>query len=133
MFQPKPARIFARRILGDEHLIYSAGSEALGSDGVDLNGMVLKDRASSKYAIEVMKELGIDISNNIINRLTQEMVDEADKIIVILKPEEVPEFLSKKKNIIYWDIADPDEQTLEFYRQTRNKVNKFVDDLFPVD
>lgn len=120
------AEAILRQVTGGGYSVQSAGVEARGSEGKDLNGMLLKDRASSKHVIEVLKEIGIDISNNYIKRLTPEMVKNADKIIAILKPEAVPDFLKGNKKVTYWDIVDPDEQTLEFHRKTRDKVKKLV-------
>lgn len=123
--------IFKQRT-DEKYLVQSAGVEAMGSEGKDLNGMLLKDRASSKHVIEVLKEIGIDISNNYIKRLSPEMVENADRIITILKPETVPDFLKGSGKVIYWNIVDPDEQTLEFHRQTRDEIKKrimeFVED-----
>jgi protein-tyrosine-phosphatase len=114
------------QIVSDRHYVQSAGVEAMGSDGTDLDGVLLKDRASSKYAIEAMKDLGVDISNKRIKRLTPLMVQNADKIIAILKPEAVPDFVKSSGDVTYWDIVDPDEQSLEFYKKTRDEVKEFV-------
>ncbi len=110
----------------NKHSVESAGIEAMGSDGKDLDGMLLKDRASSKHVIEVMKEFGIDISNNYIKRLTPETVVNADKIIVMLSPEVVEKYFKDNKKVINWDIIDPDEQTLEFHRKTRDEIMNLV-------
>ncbi len=77
----------------------------------------------------MLKEIGIDVSKNYINRLTPGMMDEADKVVVILKPESVPEFVKESDKVVYWDIVDPDEQTLEFYRGTRDSIYKLVQEL----
>jgi len=122
------AEAFLKQTTNGEYSVQSAGVEARGSDGKDLNGMLLKDRASSKHVIEVLKEIGIDISNNHIKRLTPEMVEDADKIIAILKPEAVLEFLKGNEKVIYWNVFDPDEQTLEFHRKTRDEVKRLVEE-----
>ncbi|MBP9822126.1 MAG: hypothetical protein KBC81_01620 [Candidatus Pacebacteria bacterium] len=122
------AEVLFNRLAKAENKAESAGIEAMGADGKDLNGMLLKDRASSKHVLESLEEIGIDVSNNFIKRLTPEMVENADKIVVIVKPETVPDFLKGNGKIIYWDITDPDEQTLEFHRQTLNKIKKLVAD-----
>ncbi|MEK6812170.1 MAG: hypothetical protein AABX76_01280 [Nanoarchaeota archaeon] len=122
------AEAFFNKLTNGKHSAQSAGIEAMGSDGTDLNGMLLKDRASSKHVIETMKRVGIDISNNFIKRLTPEMVEYADKIIVIVKPEIIPEFLRDNEKVIYWNITDPDEQTIDFHEQTRDKIKKLVEE-----
>lgn len=123
------AEAFFNQMAGGKYIAESAGAEAMGSDGTDMNGMLLKDRASSAHTISTLKEIGIDISNNYIRRLTPEMVNNADKIVVILKPEAVPEYLKENEKVVYWDIEDPDAQTPDFHTQTRDKVKKLVEDL----
>jgi len=122
------AEAILKQATNDEHSVQSAGVEARGSEGKDLNGMLLKNRASSKHVIEVLKEIGIDISNNYIKRLTPKMVKNADKIIAILKPEAVPELLEENEKVIYWNVVDPDEQTLEFHRKTRDEIKRLVEE-----
>lgn len=107
----------------------SAGTEAMGSDGKDLDGMLLKDRASSQYAIECLKEIGIDASNHFIKRLSPSMIQNADKIFVLVKPSATPDFLKENPKVTYWDLEDPDEQDLEFYRKTRDEIIKLVENI----
>lgn len=120
------AEMIFRQLVNGKHSAQSAGTEAMGSDGANLDGMLLKDRASSKHVIESLQEIGIDASNNFIKKLTSEMVEYADKIVVMVKQEMIPEFLKGNSKITYWNIADPDEQTLEFHKQTRDKIKKLV-------
>ncbi len=121
------AEAILRQKMNSEFFVQSAGTEAMGSEGKDLDGMLLKDRASSKYVIECLNEIGVDVSNHFIKRLTPAMVQNADKIIVIVKPDAVPDFLKNNNKITYWDITDPDEQNLEFYRITRDKIIKLLE------
>ena len=118
------AEMIFKQLTNGKYATQSAGTEAMGSDGTNLEGMLLKNRASSKYVIESLREIGIDASNNTIKKLTPKMVAEADKIIVMVKPDQTSELLRKSDKVTYWDIADPDEQTLEYHRQTRDKIKK---------
>jgi len=120
--------IFKQRTAG-KYLAESAGVEARGSEGKDLDGMILKDRESSKYAIECLREIGIDISNNLIKRLTPEMVESSDKVIVMAKPDTIPAFLKDSEKVIYWDVSDPDGLTLETHRMIRDEIQKLVEEL----
>lgn len=123
------AEAIFKRLTAEKHLVESAGTEARGSEGKDLDGMILKDRASSRYAIECLREIGIDISDNLIKRLTPEMVESSDKIIVMAKPDAVPAFLKDTEKIIYWDVNDPDGQTIETHRKIRVEIQKLVAEL----
>lgn len=123
------AEAIFKQLAGQKHLAGSAGTEARGSEGKDLDGMVLKNRASSKYTLECLREIGIDISNNHIKRLTPEMVESSDKVIVMAKPDTIPEFLKDTEKVIYWDVSDPDGLTLETHRTIRNEIQKLVEEL----
>lgn len=116
------AETIFNQLAGGKHTALSAGIEAIGSEGLDLNGISLKDRASSKYVLECLKEVGIDASNNSIKRLTPAMVKNSDQIFVMTSPDMTPDFLKNNKNIIYWKIEDPDGQTLEAHRKTRDQI-----------
>lgn len=120
------AEAFFKQLTNGKHPVQSAGIEAMGSDGTNLDGMLLKDRASSKYVVNSLQEVGIDVSNNRIKKLTPEMVVNATNIFILVKPETVPDFLKNSSNVAYWDIVDPDEQTLEFHRQTRDRIKELV-------
>lgn len=122
------AEAFFKQLTENKHSAISAGTEALGSKGENLDGMLLRERESSKYVIECMKEVGIDISDNFINRLTTEMVKNADRIFVMVKPDTTPEFLKENSKVIYWDIKDPDEQPLEYYRRIRDQIKDFIEE-----
>ena len=122
--------IFNQRAEG-KHMARSAGVEARGSEGKDLDGMLLKDRASSEHAIECLKEAGIDVSGKFIKRLTPEMAEIADKIVVMVKPDAAPEFLKENGKVVYWDISDPDGRSLEYYRATRDEIKRMIEALLP--
>lgn len=122
------AEVIFKQLTNGKHLAQSAGIEAMGSEGKNLDGILLKDRASSKYVIECLKEIGIDSAKAVIKRLTPEMVHSSDNIVVMVNPDTIPEFLKDNTKITYWNITDPDEQTLEFHRQTRDQIKKLVEE-----
>jgi len=47
-----------KQLANGKHEVESAGTEAMGSDGTNLDGMLLKHRASSKHVIESLREIG---------------------------------------------------------------------------
>jgi protein-tyrosine-phosphatase len=121
------AEAIFRQLSKEKHFVQSAGIEALGDEGKNLDGMLLKDRDSSKYVIECLKEIGIDVSNSVIKKLTSEMVKNSDKIFIMVKSDTVPEFLKENSKVIYWDIEDPSGKTLENHRQTRDKIKELIE------
>ena len=89
------------------------------------------DRVSSK-AIEVMKEIGIDISNAKPKLITPEMVKEAYKIITMgcINESSCPAFLIKDKSKLKdWDIEDPRGKTIEEVRKARDEIKRRVEQL----
>ncbi len=85
------AEALARSLYGDQAVIASAGS---------------KPSHVNPYAIEVMKEVGIDLGTH-----TSKSVDDVDPanvdIVITLCAEEVcPVFLGKAKRL-HWPIPDP--------------------------
>ncbi len=62
----------------------------------------LKDGGSS--AISYMSEQGADVSEKTRDQLTPEMVQEADKVIVIADEDTWPEFLRDSDKVVVWGI-----------------------------
>ncbi len=54
------------------------------------------------------------------------MVENADMIFLMTKPDTVPEFLKNNEKVVYWNIEDPDGQTLDAHRKTRDKIGELV-------
>lgn len=76
----------------------------------------------NSLAIEVMKEIGIDISKQKPKTLTQDMVEESELVITMGCIKGCPLFKGKK--IINWDIEDPAGKPLEKFREIRDIIAK---------
>ena len=120
------AEAFFRQLDQNSNFATSAGVEALGDGGIDMNGMFLKERDSSKYVIECMKEMGVDVSDNKIKRLTPELVRGADRIFMMADPDTAPDYLQNSGKVVYWSVIDPCGRTLESHRAIRDEVEKLV-------
>ena len=75
-------------------------------------------------AVKVMAELGIDISDKRPKRLTAEMVERADKVIIMGCGEEVCPVVPKE--IQDWQLEDPEGQTIEKVREIRDQIRDKV-------
>jgi len=75
-------------------------------------------------AIEVMKEIGIDMSKQKPKLLTQEMVQKVDKIITMgCGADFCPApFLQTEE----WKIEDPSEKPIEKFREVRDEIRRRV-------
>lgn len=75
-------------------------------------------------AVKVMAELGIDISDKRPKRLTAEMVERADKVVIMGCGEEVCPVVPKE--IQDWQLEDPEGQTIEKVREIRDQIRDKV-------
>lgn len=108
-----------------KHTATSAGTVVV-QDGADMEGQKVKDR--DMQIVVVMQEIGIDISQNVRNQLKPEYIQEADKAIVMAEIETIPDYLKESEKAIFWEVADIKDQSLEFARNVRNKIELMVSD-----
>jgi len=108
---------FARELGGNQVVVHSAGS----APGEVLNPAV----------VEVMRERGIDISNEAPRNLTNEMGLSADVIVTMGCGDACPVYPGKR--YFDWDLTDPTGQDIEVVRQIRDdieqRVRSLLDDL----
>ena len=85
-------------------------------------------------AIEVMKEIGIDISSHR-SKLVLEFINEEFDYVIMLcagdKGKICPFFPGKAKGFISWEIPDPSEGNIEDFRKVRDilreEISKFIE------
>ncbi|RLI64652.1 MAG: hypothetical protein DRO63_07370, partial [Candidatus Gerdarchaeota archaeon] len=83
----------------------------------------------SRNAIAVMKELGLDISDQFPKQLDFEYARNADLVVIMGCGAErmCPAWLvSKSEN---WALDDPREQDLPLYRKIRDEIKRRVEEL----
>jgi arsenate reductase len=106
------------RLAGDRVDIRSAGSEPAN--------------AINSTAIEVMREVGIDISAGQPKRLDLDAVRAADVVITMGCGDTCPIFPGRRYED--WDLTDPAGQPIELVRQVRDDIKERVvallDELF---
>jgi protein-tyrosine-phosphatase len=109
------------------HTAISAGTR-VGSD----EGQKLKDRHGAAGMVTHLKEIDIDPSEQGRNQLTQNMLTDVDKIIMMADPDTIPEYLLDDPRVIFWKI-NLDEVTPEAFRfardQIKEKVTEFLREL----
>ena len=105
---------FARELGGDHVVVHSAGS----APGEMLNPAV----------VEVMREKGIDISNEAPRKLTNEMGLRADVIVTLGCGDACPVYPGKR--YLDWDLTDPAGMDVEVVRQIRDDIERRVRGLF---
>lgn len=73
-------------------------------------------------AIEVMREIRIDISNQIPKLLTQKMVEEGNLIITMGCIDSCP--LTPPQKTIDWNIENPLGKDIEFFRMIKDEIRE---------
>ena len=104
---------FMRELAGDRVEVLSAGSAPKGS--------------INPVAVEAMREVGIDISNQQPKILTTEAVFESDVVITMGCGDACPIFPGKRYED--WVLEDPAGQDIEFVRGVRDDINNRVQNL----
>ncbi len=106
--------------IGSKHIAKSAGVE------VEEKYLGKKLVETTKFVVPVMKEIGIDVSNNISKQLTEKMVSEADKIIIMAEKDKCPKYLFSSPKVVFWNIADPRHGGIEDQRKVLDEINKHI-------
>jgi protein-tyrosine-phosphatase len=104
---------FMRTLAGDQVEVLSAGSAPKDS--------------INPIAVEAMREIGIDISNQQPKILTTEAVFESDAVITMGCGDACPIFPGKRYED--WVLDDPAGQDLEFVRKVRDEIKTKVETL----
>jgi arsenate reductase (thioredoxin) len=108
------AALFERASQG-HHRAISAGSEA------DPAGHVHPE------VVQVMRELGIDLSDRRPQRLSQELAEQADVVVTMGCGDACP-FIPGKR-YIDWELPDPKGRPIEEVRATRDDIAGRVEQL----
>jgi arsenate reductase len=104
---------FARKFGGDEFEVFSAGSKP--------SGIVSPD------AIKVMKEIGIDISDQTSKGFELLPYNKFDYIVTMGCQDACPYFPAQKK--VEWQIEDPKGKGIEVFRKVRDGIGNKVKEL----
>jgi arsenate reductase len=100
--------------------------EAGGRHEADSAGTTPADRVHPEV-VEVMGELGIDVSGRVPRRLTEEAARRADVVVTMGCGDECPYIPGKR--YLDWELEDPKGQPIEAVRRTRDEIAARVRDL----
>lgn len=108
------AALFQRSAQG-RHQALSAGSEA------DPGGHVHPE------VVQVMREIGIDLSDRCPQKLSRELAEQADVVVTMGCGDACP-FIPGKR-YIDWELPDPTGRPIEEVRATRDDIARRVEQL----
>lgn len=93
------------------------------SAGVD----VVVGKPIAPDVVEVMREIGYEMPGAVRKLVTEDMANNADKIISFKPLDELPEYLQARKiDIEFWNVPDPRHQSIEFHRKVRDDIKDRV-------
>jgi len=75
--------------------------------------------------VQAMREDGIVFDNAKRKPLTEKLSNTADLIISFKPADELPEY-TRKLNVRYWNVEDPQDHDLNYHRMIRDKVRLLV-------
>jgi len=108
------------------HEVKSAGISPKNFEGKKLGEL----ERSGKFVVQAMKELGIDVSEKLSAKLNEDMVNWADKIVVVEPEETWPEFMKESEKVVYWEIGDSYlGADYDFFIERRNQIKEKVEEL----
>jgi arsenate reductase len=104
---------FARELSGGSVRIFSGGSEP--ADHVN------------PVAVEVMNEVGIDISSYVPQKFTDDLLGSVDVVVTMGCGDTCPYIPGK--TYVDWPLDDPKGQPLDVVRRIRDEIRQRVTDL----
>jgi protein-tyrosine-phosphatase len=85
---------------------FSRDRTASAGTRVTVPGESIGDREDAQPVLQSMNEDGIDMSDNVRIPITEELMNEYDKVIVMAEPDRTPNWLSDSPKFEYWDITN---------------------------
>ena len=76
-----------------------------------------------------MKAEGVDISENLRTQLTAEMVERADKVVVMADVDSWPPYLRNNPKVVHWELTDPIGLDQDAARNIFDEIKRRVTEL----
>ena len=87
------------------------------------------ENATLPMLVDIMNEQGLRISSGRQTQLTPELVDAADRVMVMAQRDSWPDYLVEGEKVTYWDIEDPLNITKETAQQVVDQAKAKVEEL----
>lgn len=102
-------------------LAFSAGTRVFENEG-----QRIEENSFAEPVIRFMRHEGIDVSKKIRKHITPAMMENSDRIIVMVKPGTVPVFFNQYPNIEFLRIDDPAGADNNTYKRIINDIKTLV-------
>ncbi len=110
---------------------------AMGGNEYEVHSAGTHPSLVRPQAIEVMKEIGIDISSQYSKSLDEFVTQSFDYVITVCdNAKEICPFFAGAKEMLHWSIEDPvgvrgtEEMQLEAFRKARDEIRKRIEKTF---
>lgn len=84
------------------------------------------DKPIDPMVVEVMNEIGYDVSSALRKFADESLARNADLVVSFKPKDELPDYLLQHNSIRYWEVPDPQHQSIEFHREVRDTVKQQV-------
>lgn len=111
------AEFLVHKLYANKYEAVSAGTKLSGPEEPIGNLVPL-----TQAVIDVMLEEGLDISTAIRKQVTEDMVNNSDKVIAILEDEDLPQYLIDSPKLIRWFVLDPKNKDLIEPRRIKDEI-----------
>ncbi len=117
------------KLASDKHHATSAGTKLSGPEQ-PINEL----SPAVDNVLVVMNEEGIDVAGHVRTQVTKEMVNTADKVVLVVdNNDQITEYLLDSPKVVQWEIVDPKGKSLEVHENTKNEIKnlikKYIEDL----
>ena len=88
-----------------------------------------KENLTLPLLVDLMEREGMSIASGRTTQLTSELVDAADRVIVMAQREAWPPYLIEGERVTFWDIQDPVNVTAESAQEVIVRIKSEVEEL----
>jgi len=120
--------IFKQKVHG-AHTAFSAGTWVFDKDGVSMHGKKLHEFEAVREVLASLQELGLNANENQRDQLSEEMMNEADIVVVMAEEHTIPDYVKQSPKVRYWEVVDPKGMNQEDTNKIRDQIARHVDEL----
>ncbi|MEO5691430.1 MAG: low molecular weight phosphatase family protein [Candidatus Saccharimonadales bacterium] len=114
-------------------LTKSHDAEAAGTHVSESGQTLLEQKyvsiSKNFFVLDVMNDLGIDMSNNARTQLADDATEKYNLIVAMTNEDDTPAWLKKSPKYVHWDVADPRGQDYENTAKVRDRIKALVQNL----
>jgi protein-tyrosine-phosphatase len=89
-------------------------------------GELAKSHTAAWNVLSVMNEIGVDLWHRKRRKVTKDMLEDYDQIIVMAEPGTIPKYLRKNPKAVYWDMPESQFTGIDATRETRDELKRNV-------